>query len=483
MSDPRGFLQISRRTAPYRPVAERLGDHRDLAGPVPAGLAVEQAGRCMGCGVPFCHSGCPLGNLVPDWNELVRLGRWREAADALHATNNFPELTGKLCPAPCEEACVLSLNDDPVTIKQIELAIAERAFAEGWAEPRPADHASGRRIAVIGSGPAGLAAAQQLARAGHAVTVFERDERAGGLLRFGIPDYKLEKWTVDRRVDQLEREGVRFELGVDAGTAPALEQLRAEHDAVLLATGAQRPRDLELPGRELDGVAPAMDYLTTRNRELAGLPVRGALSAAGRHVVILGGGDTSADCLGNALREGALSVTEVAHGAMPPVSRSPQETWPQWPRLLRDHPVHHEGGERRWGLETVRFEGGDGRVVAIAGTPAAGGQPERLPAGLVLLAIGFAGVEPGPLSAAVRVGPRGTVSVDRRHTTSLPGVFAAGDCVLGADLIVSAIAQGRSAASAIDGWLQTAAPALSRSRTASTAARPDPAGGRFARAS
>jgi glutamate synthase (NADPH/NADH) small chain len=483
VSDPRGFLQISRRIAPYRPVAERLGDHRDLAGPVPAALAVEQAGRCMGCGVPFCHSGCPLGNLVPDWNELVRLGRWREAADALHATNNFPELTGKLCPAPCEEACVLSLNDDPVTIKQIELAIAERAFAEGWAEPRPADHASGRRIAVIGSGPAGLAAAQQLARAGHAVTVFERDERAGGLLRFGIPDYKLEKSTVDRRLDQLEREGVRFELGVEAGIAPTLEQLRAEHDAVLLATGAQRHRDLELPGRELGGVALAMDYLTDRNRELAGLPRRGAVTAAGRHVAILGGGDTSADCLGNALREGALSVTEVAHGPMPPASRSPQETWPAWPRLLRDHPVHHEGGERRWGLETVRFEGEHGRVAAIAGTPADGGPAERLPAGLVLLAIGFAGVEAGPLTAAVRVGPRGTVSVDRRHTTSLPGVFAAGDCVLGADLIVSAIAQGRAAAAAIDGWLQTASPALSTSRTASRAARPGPAGGRFARAS
>jgi glutamate synthase (NADPH) small chain len=453
MSDPRGFLQIRRRLAPYRPVEERLVDHREVFGPAPPELAVEQAGRCMGCGVPFCHSGCPLGNVIPDWNELVRLGRWREATESLHATNNFPELTGKLCPAPCEEACVLALNDDPVTIKQIELAIAERGFAEGWVQPLPAEAQTGRRVAVVGSGPAGLAAAQQLARAGHQVTVFERDERAGGLLRFGIPDYKLEKWVIDRRIEQLECEGVRFELGVDVGDDPTLAELQAAHDAVLLATGAQRHRDLALPGRELAGVALAMDYLTDRNRSLAGLPPRATLSAAGRHLVILGGGDTSADCLGNALREGAASVTEVAHGAMPPAERTPQETWPEWPRILRSHPVHHEGGERRWGLETVRFEGRGGQVSAIVGTPIGGAAAETLHADLVLLAIGFAGVEHGPLMDDVRVGPLGRVAVDRRHSTSVPGIFAAGDCVLGADLIVSAIAQGRSAAAAIDEWL------------------------------
>jgi glutamate synthase (NADPH/NADH) small chain len=457
VSDPHGFLQIRRRVAPYRPVADRLSDHGEVLTPVPPELAREQATRCMGCAVPFCHQGCPLGNLVPDWNELVRLGRWREAAEALHVTNNFPELTGKLCPAPCEEACVLSLNDEAVTIKQVELAVAERAIAEGWVRPQPAAARTGRRVAVIGSGPAGLAAAQQLARAGHDVTVFERDELPGGLLRFGIPDYKLDKRTVDRRVQQLEHEGVRFAVGVDVGRDVSLGELRSRHDAVLLATGAQQHRDLEVPARRLPGVHFALPYLAGRNRAVAGLPDGGPISAAGRDVVILGGGDTSADCLGNALREGARSVVEIAHGAMPPKERRPLDTWPAWPKVLRSHPVHQEGGERRWALETAAFEGGE-RVTSLVGTPSGGGPRERITADLVLLAIGFAGVEPGPLTAEVRLGSRNTIAVDRAHATSLPGVFAAGDCVLGADLIVSAIAQGRSAAAAIGGWLERLGP-------------------------
>ena len=321
MADPRGFVTFARRVAPYRAAPERTRDHRDQAVPATEALVREQAARCMGCGVPFCHTGCPLGNLVPDWNELVRTGRWREAAMRLHETNNFPEFTGKLCPAPCEEACVLALNDDPVTIKQVELAIVERAFAEGWVRARPAVAATGRSVAIVGSGPAGLAAAQQLARAGHAVTVFERDEAPGGLLRLGIPDFKIEKRLIDRRLEQLQAEGVRFEVGAAVGARLPAQDLAARFDAVLLATGAQRHRPLHLPGAGLRGVEPAMAYLAGRNRSVAaGRPGAGAITAAGKDVVVLGGGDTSADCLGCALREGARSVTEIAHGPTPPVA-------------------------------------------------------------------------------------------------------------------------------------------------------------------
>ena len=476
MPDPRGFLELRRRVRPYRPVDERLADHRHQAPPVDGTLAREQAGRCMGCGVPFCHTGCPLGNLVPDWNELVRTGDWRGAAEALHSTNNFPEFTGRLCPAPCEEACVLSLNDDPVTIKQVELAVAERALAEGWIEPRPAAQMSGRLVAVVGSGPAGLAAAQQLARAGHGVTVFERDDRPGGLLRYGIPDFKLEKATVDRRVEQLEAEGVRFELGC----ALDAEDLRVRFDAVLLATGAQRPRPLGVAGFDLDGVEYAMPYLVGRNRLLAGLPDERGITAHGRHVVVLGGGDTSADCLGNALRERALSVTEVAHGPAPPVQRSPQATWPEWPFVARSHPVHEEGGRREWQLEPEAIEGRDGRVVGVRvrrreypgftgvgprPAPVTVGEPELLPADLVLVAIGFAGVEDDPLYSAfgIDIGP-GTVQVDGCYATGTEGVFAAGDCVRGADLIVTAIADGREAARNIDVYLRGGSELPSRDR-------------------
>jgi glutamate synthase (NADPH/NADH) small chain len=417
-------------------VLARVADHRDQALPPDQGLAGSQAGRCMDCGVPFCTSGCPLGNLIPDWNELVRSGRWREASERLHATNNFPELTGKLCPAPCEESCVLSLNDDPVTIKAIELAIVDRAFAEGWVRPQPAAVRSGRSVAVIGSGPAGLAAAQQLTRAGHDVTVFERDDAPGGLLRYGIPDFKLEKQLLDRRLAQLLAEGTRFETGVDVGAALDPIELRALFDAVVVATGAQRHRDLHLPGRDLEGVELAMPYLTGRNRAVAGRPLAGTATAAGRQVVVLGGGDTSADCLGNALREGALEVHEIAHGTEPPAVRDPQATWPAWPQVLRSHPVHEEGGSRRWRFETSAFEG-DGRVRRLRGQDGS-----AIDADLVLIAVGFSGVE-----ADDPVYPGLEVRIEDGRVRGTPeDVFAAGDCVLGADLIVSAIAEGRRAA-------------------------------------
>jgi glutamate synthase (NADPH) small chain len=466
MTDPRGFLTIQRRVAPYRPAADRLGDHLHVGPPVAPGLAREQARRCMDCGVPFCHNGCPLHNAIPDWNDLVERGRWREALDGLHATNNFPEFTGKLCPAPCEEACVLALNDDPVTIKQIEMAIIERGFDEGWVRPMAPAAATGRRVAVIGSGPAGLAAAQQMTRAGHAVTVFERDGHPGGLLRFGIPDFKLEKVLIDRRLEQMMAEGTRFESGVDVGRQLDPQQLRAEHHAVVLATGAQRHREVDLPGRSLLGIEPAMRYLTGRNRIIAGLPVQASASAAGRHVVILGGGDTSADCLGNALREGALAVHEVAHGPTPPRQRQPLSSWPEWPPLLRSYAAHEEGGERRWQLEPIAFEGRDGTVTGVRVVPMEfggtgawrpSGDPFTLPAELVLLAVGFTGVERDVVYGSLGVGvtDTGTIAAERGATTTA-GVFAAGDCVRGAHLIVTAIAEGRAVAERVHRYLAAA---------------------------
>ncbi len=438
MTDPRGFLQIARRLAPYRPTTERRADWRDVNGAISPELATEQARRCMDCGVPFCHTGCPLGNLIPDWNDLVERGRWREASDRLYATNNFPEFTGKLCPAPCEEACVLALNDDPVTIKQVEMAIAERSLAEGWTVPQPPIAESGRRVAIVGSGPAGLAAAQQLRRAGHGVDVYERDDRPGGLLRYGIPDFKLEKALVDGRVAQLEAEGVRFRCNE---TVDDLEALRAGSDAVVIATGAQRHRDLAIDGRELAGIEFAMPYLVACNRRGAGL-VAASLTAATRRVAILGGGDTSADCLGSAHREGCAAVVEVAHGVEPPTERSPLDTWPAWPRLKRSYAAHGEGGERAYAFETSAFVGADGCVTGLRGADGS-----VVEADLVLIAIGFDGVEDAlslPLTA------RRTIAVDGDLATATDGVFAAGDCVRGADLIVSAIADGREAARSVD---------------------------------
>jgi glutamate synthase (NADPH) small chain len=481
VADPRGFLEVQRRLGPLRSPLERLGDYRDVHLHAPEGEVRDQARRCMSCGVPFCHRGCPLGNLIPDWNDLVHRGHWETASERLHSTNNFPELTGKLCPAPCEEACVLTINDDAVTIKEIEWAIVERAWEEGWIAPQPASTRTGRSLGVIGSGPAGLAAAQQLARAGHSVTVYERDDRAGGLLRFGIPDFKLEKQLIDRRVEQLAAEGVEFAFGVAVGGDVPLEELRARHDALVLATGAQRHRRLPLPGAELAGVHLAMDYLVQQNRRVAGLPVEGPeLSAQGLRVAILGGGDTSADCLGNVLREGCASVVEIAHGPTPPGQRDPQRTWPEWPFLLRTYPAHEEGGERQWQVETTALEGEDGRVrrllarrVEFPGfaetglrqpVPVAGGEVQ-LEIDLVLVAVGFTGVESDdPLYAQLgaELGPRQTVPVDESFATAVPGIYAAGDCVRGADLIVQAIADGREAARCADLALQGATTLPSR---------------------
>jgi glutamate synthase (NADPH/NADH) small chain len=481
VADPRGFLEVQRRLGPLRAPLERLGDYRDVHLHAPEDDVRGQARRCMSCGVPFCHTGCPLGNLIPDWNDLVHRGHWQEASERLHSTNNFPELTGKLCPAPCEEACVLTINDDAVTIKEIEWAIVERAWEAGWIVPQPAGSRSGYSAGVIGSGPAGLAAAQQLARAGHAVTVYERDDRAGGLLRYGIPDFKLEKDLIDRRVDQLGAEGVEFAYGVAVGSDVPFGELRARHDALVLATGAQAHRRLALPGAELAGVHLAMEYLVQQNRRVAGLPVAAPeLSARGLRVAILGGGDTSADCLGNVLREGCVSVVEIAHGPTPPRQRDPQRTWPEWPFLLRTYPAHEEGGEREWQLETIALEGEDGRVrrlrarrVEFPGFAETGRrQPLAVPGGevvldvdLVLVAVGFSGVERGdPLygQLGLELGPRETVPVDETFATAVPGLFAAGDCVRGADLIVQAIADGREAARALDLALQGASALPSR---------------------
>jgi glutamate synthase (NADPH/NADH) small chain len=470
VTDPRGFLQIQRRVQPYRPVEERRADYRDVNTRPAPGLVREQARRCMGCGVPFCHTGCPLGNLIPDWNDLVHTDAWHAAIEALHSTNNFPEFTGKLCPAPCEEACVLTINDDAVTIKQIEMEIADRAWDEGWVRPRPPGRETGRRVAVVGSGPAGLAAAQQLTRAGHGVTVLERDDRLGGLLRYGIPDFKLEKHLVDRRIAQMEAEGTRFETGVDVGTDLDVEELRARYDAVLLATGAQAHRPLAAPGAELAGIHLAMPYLVQQNRRVAGLTVDDPpISAAGKRVAVIGGGDTSADCLGNALREGAIAVHEIAHGPTPPDRRTPHRTWPDWPVLLRTYAAHQEGGAREYGFRTTEIVGEDGRVTALRGervtfpgwaeTGVRGeavptGEQLTLPVDLVLVAIGFAGVEADPLyeGLGVELTPRRTVRVDG-YATAVDGVFAAGDCMRGADLIVTAIADGREAARAVERFL------------------------------
>jgi glutamate synthase (NADPH) small chain len=475
VADPRGFVTFERRVAPYRPAHERVRDHREQTVPAADGLVREQAARCMGCGVPFCHTGCPLGNLVPDWSELVRTGRYREAAARLHETNNFPEFTGKLCPAPCEEACVLALNSDPVTIKQVEMAIVDRAFAEGWVRPRPATAATGRSVAIVGSGPAGLAAAQQLGRAGHAVTVFERDEAPGGLLRFGIPDFKIEKWVVDRRVDQLLAEGVRIEVGTAVGVTLPAQDLVGRFDAVLLATGAQRHRPLDLPGSGVRGVVPAMAYLAGRNRVVAGGAGSEPITAAGKDVVVLGGGDTSADCLGCALREGARSVTEIAHGPTPPRRRTPLATWPQWPFLMRTYAAHQEGGLREWEIEPTAIAAAAGAVRAVhgrrvsyAGFDGVGRRPAAQAAGedvvfaadLVLVAIGFAGVEDDPVYDQLGVAvDSGTVAAGPGGDAGVPGVFAAGDCMRGADLIVTAIAEGRAAAARIHEHLTGGVPA------------------------
>jgi glutamate synthase (NADPH) small chain len=458
-----GFLRISRSSTPQRDPRERLGDYEEIYRTLTEERAGQEGARCMECGVPFCHDGCPLGNLIPDWNDLVYQQRWREAIDQLHATNDFPEFTGRICPAPCEPACVLAINDDPVAIKNIELAIVERAWSEGWIVPTPPTHRTGRRVAVVGSGPAGLAAANQLNRAGHDVTVFERDEGPGGLLRFGVPDPKLEKWVIDRRVGVLEAEGVAFRYGVDVGPGHPTEELLEEYDAVVLAIGSRVHRALDIPGTDLAGVRVAMDYLYARNRWVARKEDPGddpELTAAGKHVVIIGGGDTAMDCVANATRERAASVTVLDTYPAPPspVARD-SVPWPQAPRRLVSTYSLDEGGERRWTQTASELEGRDGHVVAVRGsyvTPPpnpqhVAGTEFTLPADLVLVAIGFSHPEhEGPVrDLRLELDRRGNVKAGA-YLTSHPGVFAAGDARMGQSLIVNAIAEGRRCARVVD---------------------------------
>jgi glutamate synthase (NADPH/NADH) small chain len=425
----------------------------------------------MDCGVPFCHTGCPLGNIIPDWNDLVYRDRWREAIDRLHATNNFPEFTGTLCPAPCEGSCVLGINDDPVTIKAIELAIVEHAFQAGWIRPEPPLTRTGKKVAVVGSGPAGLAAAQQLNRAGHWVTVFERADRIGGLLRYGIPEFKLEKRVLDRRLDLLRKEGIQFRVNANIGVNVPVEELRRNFDAILLAGGATLPRDLQVPGRELHGIHFAMEYLPLQNRRCMGdeVPEERFITARGKRVVIIGGGDTGADCLGTAHRQGALSVQQFEILPMPPKERAPDNPWPLWPNIFRTSSAHEEGGTREFCVSTTRLSGSHGKVerlhaVRVEWVSHGNGRPSmrevpgsafEVEADLVLLAMGFLGPEKdGMLSQlGVRLTQRGNVAVDENKMTSLPGVFSAGDMQRGQSLIVWAIAEGRQAARGIDRYL------------------------------
>ncbi|HEY0189105.1 MAG TPA: glutamate synthase subunit beta [Cellulomonas sp.] len=477
MADPRGFLKVRERELPVsRPVALRLMDwnevhaHRSAnADPETAAVLHRQAGRCMDCGVPFCHNGCPLGNLIPEWNDLVWRGQWSEAIERLHATNNFPEFTGRICPAPCESACVLGINQPPVTIKNVEVSIIDEAFDRGLVLPQVPQRLSGHTVAVVGSGPAGLAAAQQLTRAGHTVAVYERDAAIGGLLRYGVPDFKLEKQHIDRRLAQMEAEGTRFRAGVQIGTDITWAQLRARYDAVVVATGATVPRELALPGRELAGVHPAMDYLHRSNAQIAGQQVPDPIDAAGKHVIVIGGGDTGSDCLGTALRQGAASVTTLAIGRTPPTERPANQPWPTDPVVFEVSSSHEEGGERDYLASTVAFLGGEGddaghvRRLRLATTeylpdgrrvPTAGTERD-IPADLVLIAMGFTGPETDLLveQAGVDVTPRGTVRRADDFATSAPGVFVAGDAGRGQSLIVWAIAEGRAAAAAVDTYL------------------------------
>ena len=464
MGKPTGFMEYTRELPARRPVAERVNDFREVYQDFPEQQLRTQGARCMDCGVPFCHTGCPLNNVIPDWNDLVYRDRWREAVRALHATNNFPEFTGRICPAPCEAACVLGINSPPVTIKHIEQAIIEHAFREGWIRPELPPHRTGKRVAVVGSGPSGLAAAQQLNRAGHWVTVFEKADRIGGLLRYGIPDFKLEKRILDRRLEQMTREGVVFKTRKHIGQDIPVEELGGEFDAILLAGGAESPRDLKLPGRELAGIHFAMEYLPQQNRHVAGEAVAGQILAADRHVVIIGGGDTGADCLGTAHRQKPKSVHQFEIMPMPPLERSVNTPWPLWPLQLRTESAHEEGGTREWAVATTRFSGDEnGRVKQLhairVGPPPKfepiPGADFTIEADLVLIAMGFLGpVKNGMLeSLGAQLDARGNVECDANYMTSVPGVFAAGDMRRGQSLVVWAISEGRKAARGIDKYL------------------------------
>jgi glutamate synthase (NADPH) small chain len=465
-----GFLEIQRKKWPTRPVAERLRDWTEVYLPFPDAELQKQGARCMDCGVPFCHQGCPLGNLIPDWNDLVYKDRWRDAIERLHATNNFPEFTGRLCPAPCEGSCVLGINDDAVTIKAIEVSIIDRAFERGWVTPEAPTTRTGKKVAVIGSGPAGLAAAEQLNRAGHWVIVFERADRIGGLLRYGIPEFKMEKRVLDRRLKLMEKAGVVFQTNAHVGVNVPVADLRCDVDAIVLAGGACAPRDLPIAGRELGGIHFAMDYLTLQNKRCEGDTVPDAqfISAQGKRVVIIGGGDTGADCLGTVHRQGARSVHQFELLPRPPDTRAPDNPWPQWPNVFRVSSAHEEGGERVYAVSTQRFVGEAGRVKRLEAVKVdmvreggrlvfrpVPGSEFALDVDLVLLAMGFVGPEkPGLLTdLGVRLTERGNVWRDAGWMTSVPGVFACGDMQRGQSLIVWAIAEGRSAARGVDAFL------------------------------
>jgi glutamate synthase (NADPH/NADH) small chain len=470
MGKPTGFLEFERTLPKRRPPEERVKDWFEIYQEFPRTAVQEQGARCMECGVPFCHTGCPVNNHIPDWNDLVYRGRWEEAVRRLHSTNNFPEFTGRICPAPCEAACVLGINQPPVTIKQIEKTIVERGFEEGWIHPEPAFAQTGKKVAVIGSGPAGMAAAQQLCRAGHDVTLFEKADRIGGLLRYGIPNFKLEKHLIDRRLAQMEAEGVKFATGAHVGVNVDAEKLRREFDAVVLSGGSEAPRDLKAPGRELKGIHFAMEFLPQQTKRVLGdtIPAAESILATGKRVVIIGGGDTGADCLGTCLRQGAKSVRQFEIMPKPPENRSESTPWPLWPLQLRTESSHEEGGTREWSLNTVCFEGdGHGNVARLqvvqVGPPPkfepVPGSEKAIEAELVLLAMGFTGpVRSGMLEQfGVALDIRSNVATDDRNATSVEGIFAAGDMRRGQSLVVWAISEGRKTAASVDEYLRTKA--------------------------
>jgi glutamate synthase (NADPH/NADH) small chain len=465
-----GFMEIKRETPSRRPVNERLRDWREYDLKMPEDKLRAQGARCMDCGIPFCHKGCPLGNIIPDWNDLIYRGRWKEAIERLHSTNNFPEFTGRVCPAPCEEACVLNINNDPVTIKLIEKNIIDHAWTEGWITPQPAPRSTGKRVAVVGSGPAGLACAQQLARAGHAVTLYERSDRVGGLLMYGIPDFKMEKHLVHRRVEQMKAEGVEFVTSCRVGFDITGEELRAKYDAIALTMGATKPRDLPIPGRDLKGIHFAMEFLPLQNKRNQGDKIADDvfISAKGKRVVILGGGDTGSDCLGTSNRQGALSVHQYELLPMPPEERTHEMPWPDWPMILRTSTSHEEGVNRDWSINTRKFSGHDGQMTKLHGIrlnwqrSADGrmameeipGSDFELDCDLVLLALGFLGPEPEGIitQLGLKLDPRSNVLCDN-YQSSVPNVFAAGDTRRGQSLVVWAIWEGRECARAVDAYL------------------------------
>jgi glutamate synthase (NADPH/NADH) small chain len=475
MGKPTGFTEFTRQVPTRIPVKDRLKNYQEIYLPWSEELSKNQGARCMNCAIPFCHHGCPLGNFIPDWNDLIYRGKWKEALDALHSTNNFPEFTGRICPAPCEAACTLNINNDPVTIEYIEKAIADRGWDEGWITPHPPTWRSGKSVAVVGSGPAGMAAAAQLNHAGHLVTLYERNEVIGGLLRLGIPDFKLEKNVVQRRVDQMAAEGVTFVTNAHIGQNVPVSELKDKFDAIVLTGGSTVPRDLDVPGRELSGIHPAMDYLTMQNRTNTGaeFPESERITAEGKHVVILGGGDTGADCLGTAHRQGALSIHQFELLPEPPVERAEGNPWPQWPLILRSSAAHEEGGDRDYNIQTTSFSGSNGQVTKLHGIRLEWGPPDEtgrptmkelegtefeIEADLVLFALGFLHPEKNGMleDLGVELDGRGNVTTTTDRMTNVSGVFAAGDMHRGQSLVVWALAEGRQAAHGVDKYLMGA---------------------------